>query len=556
MEETRNMLDGAKQDPSINLDEFLVKKNESVVEEKSPLEKMKEYKESHPGAIVRNEDVTYDNQKVDLKSGMDNEAREKDFKTYMNDMDDLIETAQSMQVKRTPQNRIEEAAMIDELDRIARQKNNKLPENPKFADGTVGNLDDQNKYGTEMVSGSTFFSEKSDSSPENEADEGDAPVADAKESEEDEEHKKLVQILIDKTGFGASNIEFTPEEKEKMRLSTEIRLTEVKTLDLDVADFVAPDSKFVSEANPASQEIGTCVVPLVASGYRVRMKGMSYGQLSDLFLNTEMPMFEQSNKKYSIVYNNIVDTTIGKFSSYEDFLKNTAVADIDAMIYGMMVPTYPEVDEVELRCRSCGKSATQKYFTRDLLDLQNSSTEYLKVLDALMAAPADEFDKIHKESPVMNHKMIQLPGSKILVEIGAISAYEHLYRIAPDVDVEKYRKEHPEDTTGALYLSTALSGVVQSYNIPREDGKYTRYTAFNDLLDISYRLPMNDYQILLAYVQAYGAKYSPIFSIKNVTCPHCHTTSKYSEVQIADLVFTRYQQLMSTEVSSESMLAI
>ena len=98
------------------------KSEEALVEEKSPLQKMKEYKESHPGMIVDNSEVTYDNEKKVLKNSIENERRDEDFKDYMEDMDRLIDAAKSVKIERAPQNEIETAAMIDQLDRIAMAK--------------------------------------------------------------------------------------------------------------------------------------------------------------------------------------------------------------------------------------------------------------------------------------------------------------------------------------------------------------------------------------------------------------------------------------------------
>ena len=107
------------------------KAEEAPVEEKSPLQKMKEYKESHPGMIVNNDEITYDNEKKILKDSFDTERRESDFKGYMADMDRLIDAAQSVNIERPPQNEIETAAMIDQLDRIAIASQKKIIPNLK-----------------------------------------------------------------------------------------------------------------------------------------------------------------------------------------------------------------------------------------------------------------------------------------------------------------------------------------------------------------------------------------------------------------------------------------
>ena len=108
-----------------------------------------------------------------------------------------------------------------------------------------------------------------------------------KEEEEAKEHERLVNILIDKTGFGTSHIDFTDEEKDKLSKATEIRVTEVESLDLETMVFDAPEESYVDMIESSSDDsMGTTTVPLVASRYRAKMRGLGYGQLGDLmFIN-------------------------------------------------------------------------------------------------------------------------------------------------------------------------------------------------------------------------------------------------------------------------------
>ena len=55
--------------------------NEGKKEEKelSPLERMKNFKETHTGTIVNNEDITYDNEKKVLKNSVENDRGQIPF---------------------------------------------------------------------------------------------------------------------------------------------------------------------------------------------------------------------------------------------------------------------------------------------------------------------------------------------------------------------------------------------------------------------------------------------------------------------------------------------
>ena len=550
------------------------KAEEAPVEEKSPLQKMKEYKESHPGMIVNNDEITYDNEKKILKDSFDTERRESDFKGYMADMDRLIDAAQSVTIERPPQNEIETAAMIDQLDRIAIAKskeNNSEPEKVlKTRDGKVINLPDSEKNGTPLNVpngyNDKFFKSKeethadSDEITKESSDENDESIdSDAIEREraDAEEHEKLVNILIDKTGFGNDRIDFTEEERQKLSTAKEIRVTEVENLDIDSFVFDAPEKTYVDTIESSDNPLGgTTTVPLVASRYRAKMRGLGYGQLGDILLSGNEPTFEQVYKRFSTIYNNIVETSIGKFESFEDFLKKTAFIDTNMLIYGLMVSTYPEIDSVTVTCGKCGKNFEQKYFVRDLMDLSAASTTYLKRLDELMSCPATDFEKFAEESPVRKRKYIVLPVSKYVAEIGLVSAYDYLYQVVSNITSEQFKDEHSDDVNGYLKINGIYLNMVRSISIPNpnKEKSLIKYSSYEDMLQILYRLPMEDQQILNGIINQYLENYGYKFSIKNDVCPHCGNKAERTEVELTDLIFFKIGRLMNTEVKVENML--
>lgn len=550
------------------------KVEETSVEEKSPLQRMKEYKESHPGMIVDNSEVTYDNEKKVLKNSIDDdERRESDFKGYMADMDRLIDAAQSVTIERPPKNEIETAAMIDQLDRIAIAKARVGSAEPekvlKDVNGKIITLPESEKNGTDLRVpegyNNKFFKEKTEDTPENdskqESENNDEDVeidadAIAKEKEEAEEHEKLVNILIDKTGFGNGNIDFTEEEREKLSTATEIRVTEVENLDIDSYVFDAPDKTYVDSIDSMDSNLGTTVVPLVASRYRAKMRGLGYGQLGDILLSGNEPSFEQTYKRFSTIYNNIVETTIGKFESFEDFLKKTAFIDMNMLVYGLIVSTYPEIDSVNVTCGKCGKTFEQKYFVRDLMDLSSASNTYLKRLDKLMSCPPEEFKKFAEEGPVRKRKYIVLPASKYVAEIGVISAYDHLYQVISNMASEEFKSQHDDDINGFLKINYVYLNMVRSISIPNPNKPKSliKYSSFEDVLQIIYRLPMEDQQILSGLIGQYAENYGYNFSIKNDACPYCHNRSERTEVDLNELVFFKIRRLMNTGIRVENML--
>lgn len=333
-------------------------------------------------------------------------------------------------------------------------------------------------------------------------------------------------------------------------------MTEVENLDIDSYVFDAPDKTYVDSIDSMDSNLGTTVVPLVASRYRAKMRGLGYGQLGDILLSGNEPSFEQTYKRFSTIYNNIVETTIGKFESFEDFLKKTAFIDMNMLVYGLIVSTYPEIDSVNVTCGKCGKTFEQKYFVRDLMDLSSASNTYLKRLDKLMSCPPEEFKKFAEEGPVRKRKYIVLPASKYVAEIGVISAYDHLYQVISNMASEEFKSQHDDDINGFLKINYVYLNMVRSISIPNPNKPKSliKYSSFEDVLQIIYRLPMEDQQILSGLIGQYAENYGYNFSIKNDACPYCHNRSERTEVDLNELVFFKIRRLMNTGIRVENML--
>lgn len=559
----------------------LIKNNQATAEEatveveKSPLERMKDYKESNPGGlVVDKKDVTYDNEQKEFLNSIDDDKRRKeDFDNYMSEYDDLIETAKTVQMAKPITTPLEAAAAIDQLDRLTKERKGVKAEAPMIVDKhgnkVKANVSQEELDGTQLNvplsdNGSFFEEKKEDETEGNEdtpEDAVDKEIAKSKaenQKENDEEKRQeLVKILVDKTGFGTNHIEFTEEERKKLTTATEIRVTEIEDMDLSAIEFDAPDKSYVDSIEPVENEIGGTIVPLVSSHYRAKMRPLSYSQIGDLFVDSSAPRFETYYKSYSTIYNNLGYASCGKFENFEDFLKSTSRYDMEMLLYGLIVSTYPEIDNIGLVCSNCRRSYPTKYVVRDLFTLNTQQTEYLEKLDALMSANPEDFKTYMENSPVKKRKYIKLQNSGYLVEFGLYSAYDYLYSYINNVENNKLANEHPDDVNDMLKIGAVLLEFIHSISIPKKtaDGKvkYTKYDGFEDMIQILYRLNPVDYQLIGEICNKFMNTYQPVFTIKNTKCPHCNTTFEETNVSLYDVVFFRFRQLMSTEINVVNM---
>lgn len=511
--------------------------------ELSPLEQMKIQKANYtPGLKVSNED---------LKKGEDgpkrsivyNDERLKEFNEAVNEYDVTLKKRDALIVTVQPQNQFEYVELLSEIDMV--QFNEKghafFPEadadGNKFVPKYCRIREENEKAFDYSVIDEAMAPEKAESSETNDT-----------EDTISEEKKKMVEILIDKTGLGA-DFAFTEEEKAKISEAETIRVNEVKLIDIAAIRAKRSQKSFqesIKEFNVSGSRTTIC---FPASGFRAQMKGLTYGEYADISLSMENVTFDQYYKRLSIIYNKMTNISTGPFENFEDFLKHFAYTDIPLAIYGMFIATEQENQQISLRCGNdgCKKSFDWNYSTRSILRLDRCADTFLKKMQEIAMAPAMDFDKIKANAAVENSKVIELPESKFAVEMGIASAYDFLYNFIPLMDEETFKEAFGSDLNEIYMNNVLLLTTVRSVYVPNGD-EYVECIGYKDILDAIYNVSPTEIQILAAYASKIQGEYEVTFAFENVQCPHCKNITKHLDITVDDLVFQTYQRLMSTEI--------
>ena len=483
-----------------------------------------------------------------MRNPIYNDRRMQEIEDYMNDMDLTYEKRKHVVVTQFPQiNTPEYMEMIEEIESLKKDEdgnyyfdlrdNNSEKVEPKYV--RLRTKDDP-----EYVEGKTDYPEKQ---PEEKT------VDTEKKDETDEETKKIVQVLIDKTGLGI-NVDFTEEEKEKIYESQEIRLTEVEFVDIESILMASTPTTSVKEGLKEFELTNSkTTICFPCSGYRAQMKGMTYGELGDVSLMMDNVSYDQYYKRLSVMFNNMTNVSTGPFEDFEDFLKKTAYTDIPMGLYGMYVATQPEIQAIRLECgdEKCKKNFDWKFNTRSLLRLEKCTKKFLDNMSRIANASPFEFKTIQKEAPVNNSKFIKLPISNIIVEMGIISCYEFLNNLIPVLDEKTFEDNFGDSKVYAnnVLLLTAVRSVI----LPKRDGGTVRFTNYKDILDALYLVKSDEVKIIASVASKLTAEYQSVFAFNNVVCPHCGAKTESLEVSMDDLVFRTYQQSMTTEINVENM---
>ncbi len=508
-------------------------KTEEAVKHKTKLEQMMEAKQNQTlGMVVDNDKLNHD-ENVQLKNKTSDDAM-SDADKYLADMDAQIDAAKKINFPR-PENPQQMVGIMDALDRAA-----KNPDLLKTGEAPA-----------EETPAETAPEENT--SEDKPSDEVTPSVDDAKKAEEaakEEERKKVINVLIDKTGFGA-DFHFSDEEKEKLSVAEEIRVKEVEDIDLATIKVKKPNKSFADSVNEYQLAANRVSVTFPLSRFRAYMTGLTYGEMTDLTLTTEPNNFDKLNKRLSIIYNKMVNPSCGKFDSYDDFLKKFAYQDIDLAIYGLIIATFPETDEIGMSCQNekCKQNFTHRFNPRSLLRFDLCGDRFLKGMDEVINCPLGEETKIMEDAPCQVHKRVRLPYSKYILEIGFATAYEYLYDIMDSIDQGKFKERHPDDVNNVLADITNLLPSVHAVYVPDSDGSYICYTGADDIVEALYTVKPDEINLIIELMQNYLGGYAYGFSLTDVRCPHCGTLTKYVPLETIDsMLFRRYQRLRNTNL--------
>ena len=519
-----NKIGTPSRDTTLDVSSLLKASKEAPEKKETALDKFKREKEERgSGLVVENKALEEANkEKTLIANKAENDAMDE-VDEYLAEQDKMIQAAQNVKFDRLPQTGLEMAAAMDAIEEATTSKEVMNGEKVK----TV-NIETQ---------------ESGEKSPEEVTSSNEATTA------VDEDRKNIINILIDKTGLGG-DFKFTDEEKEKIFSSTEIHLKEVEELDLSTITVKKAEKSFLESVNEF--QISSSKVPVVfpASRFKAYMTGLSYGEMGDISLNNENVTFDQLQKKLTVIYNKMVNPSIGEFENFEDFLRKFAYVDIDLAVYGLVVATFPEIDDIPLTCNNekCKNSFNHKYSPRTLIRFDKANEKFLNAMKDVVECPAAESHKLLEESPARVHKRVKLPFSGFIIEIGIASAYDYLYTIVDNIIGDKFKDNHPDDVNGILQINATLLGLIRAVYVPSGDGSYTMFDNFEDMINALYMVKPEEISILASLLQKYTDSYTVEFELFDITCPHCGTKTTRIPLDINSLVFLKYQRLMSTEI--------
>lgn len=306
-------------------------------------------------------------------------------------------------------------------------------------------------------------------------------------------------------------------------------------------------------------------VTLPASAYRAVLNSIAWLDFIKLVAPTSGTRADDELRKWSVLYKHIKNPSIGKFKDFEDFLKHTKYQDRELLMWGLLVATADEEENLSLTCANpkCKSRISLRYRPREIvhLDEENIPKHYTAAHEASVG---EEARKIHDES-ANKIKRYRLPDSGVIVDIKEPSAYDFINkklplftelfeRFVPDGDMSDLDVNDPAMAEFDYLSANAL--YIEAMAIVK-GGKEYRYTLWEDIEKILTKaISTDDSAVLLKIIQESRSNTSPVsFRISNITCPLCKHHEDY--INITDigntLLFQVSRRLDNTQIKLKEM---
>ena len=341
--------------------------------------------------------------------------------------------------------------------------------------------------------------------------------------------QNIVNIYIDKAQVG--NISLTPEQQKKVEMANKIVVTETTELNFktirikrDEAD-KGMDRK--RKDTIIKRAFDRTLAPFIAlgSGYLGKMGNCSVAEIMKLGRQIDSGRNLKSElERWSLLYDKMKYCSIGKFESFDDFLKNTAYSDYDNLQFAVIVASFPTDTSLQFTCPKCNNVFTitvpnKELLRTDLVDPQIAQT----VQDIFNADTFIERAKEVHENALFNQvKRISAneEDNLILLDLYLPSAYDAIHRTYEQLTNPKKNDEDYSSYVDLVRMIKAVYIADEDENDQDGEPVYYGFDDVNDILDIVSNFTEDQINKIGQFLQNSYIAHQYYYGIKEVICPN------------------------------------
>jgi hypothetical protein len=278
--------------------------------------------------------------------------------------------------------------------------------------------------------------------------------------------------------------------------------------------------------NNLSKVKATETVTCIGSKYRANISALSLDN-KHAIRNSMGSAKELLAKTFRVIYNSIESSTPKK-PNYDAWLKMTAFTDLESLYYGILAASYRTSEQsVDVRCSSCGKANTLKFYPNDLLEIKSEKTfqEFERIMREVK-----NFADLAEHSVLSKTNRIILPSTKALVYLRIPSLNDYL----TDSNNTKL------GDTIAQYSLFIRQFYILDVVKTRAERKPVYYSLddVNEFVRYFQNLPDDDLLAIQTGADALAEDFGINYRLKEHVCSHCKAPNSQTGLDLGNLLFT------------------
>jgi len=353
-----------------------------------------------------------------------------------------------------------------------------------------------------------------------------------------EETEQLAQDILKNNAKDAEDSFYQPSEISSKSMSedytddlTEVKKDkEIKKIDTSLLKVITKNA--IDKERDITRALyggkSTFQVVAAQSGYMAKVLPLVHKDQINLYYNN-LSFYEYKKSVYRVIWEKIQDTSVGKLN-WEEWLRSTAVEDLETLFYGLYSSTFPNEGSFRLTCPNPECNEDHEYKVNHNNLIRTADKDKIRKLIDDVSKNSTTLEKMREFSLIGKNEAVELDESKIVVEIRTPSLFDSL----------EILRTVPEKTVNKDVLTITNLLYVNKMYIPTKDDKtvYVEESNRQTILKIIDSMPINDARDLQAAVLERVENNRISYSIKNIKCPTCAHETKEVPISVEDILFT------------------
>lgn len=340
---------------------------------------------------------------------------------------------------------------------------------------------------------------------------------------------------IFKTEKESKGTSVTKEYKQNLKINDDSNFLDNIIINIDQIDIIekseiekSENFQFILNGKPTYQVVAS------QSCYSAFVEPLKMSDINAI-TNSTMDAYQSRLKLYQTIWGRINTTSLGKLN-FQDWLKITSFFDINTIMYGLYMQTFPGNTEFQVRCKHCEKSVEIKINNDTLISAKDDNIfKRMEEIRNSITTP----DEALEHSLLSVYKRIILPDSKIIIELQTPSLKNHLELLA-SVDPKKI-EDYQDYLTSMLFIKNAFMLDVKE---TKRTGvaKYFVLDSRGDKFNMLRNLSVTDMRKLSNEMYDNVNKYAVDYKIRSFKCSNCGKEVGDIPIDVEELLFQQILQ--------------